>query len=204
MDIYEIFSLISVICTVLCVLFVILSIALFFIFKIPQVIGFLSGSTARKSVEMLEKVTAASGPLSRKIGRTGRMDRKKAEHAKSDGNRKQADYDISQSEQNRIAQAEATGMPDSQGTTLLHENGTTILSGQNAMPQEAGATSVLNPEAGSTALLSEGDPVIMTPQMQYELGMGLTSSLDNRNDKVIIGTFNILTDIVFTHSNETI
>lgn len=74
MDIYEIFSLISVICTVLCVLFVILSVVLFFVFKIPEVIGFLSGSTARKSVELLEKVTTASGPLSRKLGRSGRME----------------------------------------------------------------------------------------------------------------------------------
>lgn len=218
MDIYEIFSLISVICTVLCVLFVILSVVLFFVFKIPEVIGFLSGSTARKSVKVLEKVTTASGPLSRKLGRTGRVDRKKAEHANPAVNPVVNNVPISggvpQPQQNMAAGAEATGVLDSQGTSVLQDNSTTVLSGQQMvnqqmmnqqmMNQQAGATSVLNAEAGATALLSESDPLIMTPQMQNELGMGLTTSLEKQDDKVIIGTFNILLDIVYTHSNEVI
>ena len=208
MDIYEIFSLISVICTVLCVLCVILSVVLFFVFKIPEVIGFLSGSTARKSVEKLEKVTTASGPLSRRIGRTGKVEKKKVEHGKHAAVQKQTSDAVPQPKQNIADGAEATGVLDNQGTSLLQENWnqTTVLQGQqqNGMPQEAGATSVLNAEAGSTALLSECDPLIMTPQMQHELGMGLTTSLDKQDDKVIIGTFNVLLDIVFTHSDEVI
>lgn len=221
MDIYEIFSLISVICTVLCVLFVILSVVLFFVFKIPEVIGFLSGSTARKSVELLEKVTTASGPLSRKLGRSGRMERKKAESAKLAANTgAAAGYvptansvatnhvpvanQFSEQQANMPDGADATGVLGGQGTTILQENGTTLLSNQQVLSQQAGATSVLSSEAGATALLSEADPLIMTPQMQHELGMGLTTSLEKQDDKVVIGTFQILLDIVHTHSSEVI
>lgn len=185
MDIYEVFAMISSICTVLCVLCVILSIVIFFLFQIPKTIGFLSGSTAKKSVQQLMTATAASGPIGRKAVKA--MNHSPMEEKKAEGGSIMA------------------GQEGTNATSVLSAGATSVLMTANASAEdnESGATSLLA-EAGATALLNEADPLIMSPKMQYELGMGLTSALDNNDTNITIGTFEMIKDIVLTHSEEVV
>ena len=198
MDMYEFFGVISTVCAVLCVLCILLSAAIFFLFRIPEVIGFLSGSIARKSVQRLEHSTAASGNLRRgSVSKSGNI---------VGGGPKPAAQKKSVL-QEPAGKGTAASLPKqrayvSDGGTKppLLETGQTDLLNHS----EAGSTSVLNASYGATALLTENDPVIMTPQMQKELGMGMTSQLENTAGNVAIGSFQVIKEIVYTHADEVI
>lgn len=63
-------------CGIAALLFLLLGIILFFVLKIPQTLGELTGRVARKEIEQMVELSAESGDLtSRRIGEDGRRHR---------------------------------------------------------------------------------------------------------------------------------
>ena len=58
---YEIYRYIFMICAVLSVLMLVIAVILFVVFKIPVVIGDITGANARKAIENIRNQNAASG-----------------------------------------------------------------------------------------------------------------------------------------------
>ncbi len=195
MDLYEIFEIISTICTVLCILLTLLTVALFFLFEIPKVFGFLNGSTARKSVRQLEG-ELSSGSMVRSNAGKGASLQNDAGYITPITNAVTPQKQAGAAPQ--YNQLNATASDGMGATSLLNEAGATSVLGT------AGATTLLSAEVGATSLLGAADPVIMTPQMQKELGMGLTESLEESSADFKIGTFNIVQKIIFVHAEEVI
>lgn len=132
---YDLYRMVFIIGAILAGLFLLISVLLFFVLKIPQVIGNLSGSTARKAIRKLREETANTAGKSKgesmttdelsaeKRPKTRRPDRQKAQETVllDDSN-------------------ETTVLPTAEETTMLTPaSETTVLAsgGETAMlPQE--------------------------------------------------------------------
>ena len=57
---YEIYQYIFYGSLIMCIIMLVLSIILFFVFKIPKIVGFLTGATARKAIKSINEHTEKS------------------------------------------------------------------------------------------------------------------------------------------------
>ena len=57
---YEIYQYIFYGSLIMCIIMLVLSIILFFVFKIPKIVGFLTGATARKAIKSINEHTEQS------------------------------------------------------------------------------------------------------------------------------------------------
>lgn len=69
---YEIYQYIFYGSLIMCIIMLVLSIILFFVFKIPKIVGFLTGATARKAIKSINEHTeqSMSQRLKHKKGKT--------------------------------------------------------------------------------------------------------------------------------------
>lgn len=128
----ETLSLISIVSFVIAAIFLILAVILFIRFKIPSVIGDLSGRNARKSIEQMRERNEKSGNKSYKPSKvnaergklTGTMkgERKESHSTKRDNERPETGL----LNENRVKKV------SEQQTALLDEEATGILQDDNA------------------------------------------------------------------------
>lgn len=203
------------VCLALCILCLVVSVVIFFLLDIRKVMGYLTGRSAKKQIQVLEENNAASGRL---VPRERANMQYVAQEMKEDmgirgvaspGARKvdnviQNDRTEVQNYDNMkpafSAGSESTTVLNSgteEGTSLLqqyHEQGTTEKQSQESSPYKPGNWNTQDsykPENTN----AESKPVVMNSN-------GSTEVLDGENVK--IGTFVIEREIVMIHAEEVI
>ena len=144
----ETFNLISIISFIVALIFTILAVVLWFAFKIPSVIGDLSGRTAKKSIENLHKhndnpASIIYKPSSTNSSRSKLTDTMEQDKKKPDS--KETHYETGLLNDNKVEQYEgeetgillddeATGMLSDDNVTelLIDEEETGILTDENS------------------------------------------------------------------------
>lgn len=171
---YDIYRYIFVGAAIACVVMLVITIVLFFVLKIPAVIGELSGRTAKKAIADIRKQNMSantdnigSEKLTDKITASGRLIERRNSNGEKYTDKISTDKLI---EQNRIEYS-------NNETTLLNTgNETTVLNSGNE-------TTVLSSYSGQTAILN-------------------TSDMETNVNSV--GYVNVELDITFIHSTEII
>ena len=123
---YEIYQYIFYGSLIMCIIMLVLSIILFFVFKIPKIVGFLTGATARKAIKSINEHTEKS--------MSQRLKQKKGKLYN--------EIDFSSSEKFKTA-----SLAPYNETTVLKQRGneTTVLLQMSSLEE----TSVLNNKAGT-------------------------------------------------------
>ena len=196
---YDIYRYIFIGAAIMCGVMLAVSIILFFVLKIPKVIGDLSGATARKAIKNIREQNEASGEksykasgyneargrLTDKITHSGRVvQRQGVQNYGGHGTAKIATQSLQQE-------------PDVNETTVLGGvNETTVLGGVNETTVLGGVneTAVLG-ESNETSLLSERTMDLDVPPM------GLTGEL---TPPAVAELFVIEYEITYIHTNEMI
>lgn len=135
---YEIYQYIFYGSLIMCIVMLILSVILFFAFKIPKVIGFLSGATARKAIKTINEHTeqSMSQRLKQKNGNAHNIDF-------SSSGKLMKKTNVSMDSDSPITEKFKTeSLIPGNNTTLLNQrnNETTVLSQTSSLEE----TSVLN------------------------------------------------------------
>jgi len=154
---------ISQIAFVLSAIFLVISIVLWFYYKIPMIVGYLTGSTAKKSMESVRENNAQAGQKALKVNMTTNKSRRltekiSAEKAteKLDATEKLQQDTKSPGEMNRANEAQMGG------TMLLERNMSNVSGLDNELAGEttllsAGRADGVSSVSDATELLSAGD-----------------------------------------------
>ena len=126
----ETFNLISIISFIVALIFVVLAVVIWFVFKIPSVIGDLSGRTAKKSIENLHKYNDNPASIIYKPNSTNNSRAKLTDTMEQDKKKpdsKETHYETGLLHDNKVEQyeGEETGI-------LLDDEATGMLSDANA------------------------------------------------------------------------
>ena len=162
----EALELIALICFIIAGLFLVTAVILFFVLKIPAVVGNLTGSTAKKAIEEMRKQNQSAIDAERKKGSSQvNVDRGHVtDKITKSGNLVHVTNDI-----------EGIGQTTKMDTTLLTEEAVASYMGGLT----AGATTVLSqePEAGATTVLSVEQEIGATTVLSQEPEVGATTVL---------------------------
>jgi len=128
----DILSLVSTIAFIAAGIFAALAILLWFLFKIPAVIGDLSGRTARKSIEKMRKANERTGNKSYRPSTTN-AERGQLTDTMSQGLKKKSKTgDFSRPETGLLAENKAEHVEVQQTDLLTDTGGTELLEDENA------------------------------------------------------------------------
>lgn len=204
---YEGFRYLFIIAAIVAAVMLIVTVLLFFLFKIPSVIGDLSGATARKAIKEIREQNEKTGDkgyspsaynvqrgkVTDKISDSGRVNRRTTSGFGGINTSKI-------STQSLIEQAQAsetTVLENMQGdsTTVLNpqSNETTVLN------QQSNETTVLSPQSNETTVLSPQDTSVETVQLSQ---CQVSDKPDNSPAVTQDTLFAIEYDITFIHTNE--
>ena len=161
---YETYRLIFLIGAILAGVMLVTAIVLFFVLKIPRVIGDLTGATARKAIEGIRSQTEQSGDKEQKrsVSPSGRLQGRVTKKLESENAR----TDEKMSTQKLPAESHKHGKEKGKGTapetTLLapESNETTILTGyeETVTPAQGVGAPFPAPAAGETMQLAPTAP----------------------------------------------
>lgn len=204
---YEGFRYLFIIAAIVAAVMLIVTVLLFFLFKIPSVIGDLSGATARKAIKEIREQNEKTGDkgyspsaynvqrgkVTDKISGSGRINR----NASSGFGGINTSKISTQSLIEQAQASETTVLENTQGdsTTVLNpqSNETTVLN------QQSNETTVLSPQSNETTVLSPQDTSVETVQLSQ---CQVSDKPDNSPAVTQDTLFAIEYDITFIHTNE--
>lgn len=163
-----------------------ISVVLFFVLKIPHVVGDLTGANARKAIEKIRNQNENTGDKVYKSSHVNRERGKITDKISPSGR-------LIKTPTGQMGGAMATEkigtgqMPPAEETTVLGSNETTVLGSSE--------TTVLNSGAGETAVLSNNETPVLTG------GAGETTVLTAQEPSVV---FQIEYEITYVHTDEVI
>lgn len=186
---YEVFRYIfygGMFCTIA---FLLVTVILFFSLKIPQVIGDLTGATARKAIEDIRNKNEATGEKAYKSSAVNK------ERGRLTDKISQSGRLIPQEGRGSVGGAMAT---EKISTQKLASDETSVLSTGNETtllysPTDGNETTVLNASTGAN------ETTLLTPDMYTQADMGATPQ-----SQPTIGVFVIEQEITFIHTQEVI
>lgn len=194
---YEVYRYIFIGAAILAAILFIISVILFFVLKIPSVIGDLSGATARKAIEDIRNQNESTGEKIYKSSTVNKQRGKLTDKISPSGNLVKnpsggiwgamSTEKISTQKLSEDAANETTVLGSNE-TTVLGGNETTILGGNETTVLGGNETTVLN--SGGTTLLDS------MPAMNE------TSLLSP--DMMPSGIFEIEYEVTFIHTTEVI
>lgn len=204
---YEGFRYLFIIAAIVAAVMLIVTVLLFFLFKIPSVIGDLSGATARKAIKEIREQNEKTGDkgyspsaynvqrgkVTDKISGSGRINR----NASSGFGGINTSKISTQSLIEQAQASETTVLENMQGdsTTVLNpqSNETTVLN------QQSNETTVLSPQSNETTVLSPQDTSVETVQLSQ---CQVSDKPDNSPAVTQDTLFAIEYDITFINTNE--
>lgn len=204
---YEGFRYLFIIAAIVAAVMLIVTVLLFFLFKIPSVIGDLSGATARKAIKEIREQNEKTGDkgyspsaynvqrgkVTDKISGSGRINR----NASSGFGGINTSKISTQSLIEQAQASETTVLENTQGdsTTVLNpqSNETTVLN------QQSNETTVLSPQSNETTVLSPHDTSVETVQLSQ---CQVSDKPDNSPAVTQDTLFAIEYDITFINTNE--
>lgn len=146
----------------------------FFIFKIPKIIGDLSGRTARKSIEQMREENEKSGNKSYRPHPVAQGRGTVTEQIKQSGRSKK-----SNAQKQPSAKISGASQPDNTG------------SGATDVLDDLNATQPLNYSKGATEVLNEGTQILSANEIRAAINQSKTQ-------------LNMIQNIVFIHTEEII
>lgn len=169
--------------------FLLVTVILFFALKIPQVIGDLTGATARRAIEDIRNKNEATGEkaykssavnkergrLTDKISQSGRLIPQEGRGGMTGA------MSTEKISTQKLASDETAVLSSSNETTLLYS------------PSNGNEATVLSSQAGGN------ETTLLTPDMYSQTDMGETSQLQQ-----VVGMFVIEQEITFIHTQEVI
>lgn len=180
----------------LCIIFLVLAVVLFFVLDIRDVLGYLTGRSARKKIKEMEEANASTGRLS--VRERTNMQYVAQEMKDDMGVRGQVvpgarkvEHVVEQQPQ----QVAPVQMPNTQ-TSPQQEEATDVLQ------QEIYETEVLQPDMDSTTLLQTNDMAETSLLKEEILEDGATATLKIKMDTD--GVFRIERELIFIHTDEVI
>lgn len=218
------------VCLVLCILCLILSVVLFFVLDIRNVLGYLTGRRAKKQIQALQESNAASGRL---------MPRERTnmqyvnQEMKEDMGVRGTAMPGARKVDNLIQDApghDNVQMHAGENTTVLQENAgsqdTSVLSGQlsaqqpvmqqqNVMPQPAMQPQMAGQQPAMQQQMTGQQPTMQQPMMQQSMVQSQTavqpaaynvdgSTAALNREQARMGTFVIEKEIIYIHAEEVI
>ena len=214
---YEGFRYLFIIAAIVAAVMLIVTVLLFFLFKIPSVIGDLSGATARKAIKEIREQNEKTGDkgyspsaynvqrgkVTDKISGSGRINR----NASSGFGGINTSKISTQSLIEQAQASETTVLENTQGdsTTVLNpqSNETTVLNQQSnettVLNQQSNETTVLSPQSNETTVLSPQDTSVETVQLSQ---CQVSDKPDNSPAVTQDTLFAIEYDITFINTNE--
>ena len=204
---YEGFRYLFIIAAIVAAVMLIVTVLLYFLFKIPSVIGDLSGATARKAIKEIREQNEKTGDkgyspsaynvqrgkVTDKISGSGRINR----NASSGFGGINTSKISTQSLIEQAQASETTVLENMQGdsTTVLNpqSNETTVLN------QQSNETTVLSPQSNETTVLSPQDTSVETVQLSQ---CQVSDKPDNSPAVTQDTLFAIEYDITFINTNE--
>jgi len=194
---YDVYMNIYMVGLVLAGIMLVVSVILFFVLKIPAVIGDLSGATARKAIENIRNQNEESGEKAYKSSAVNRERGRLTDKISPSGSLHTKPSDkLGFGMKTEKISTQRLDVEDSGETTLLSAvNETTVLS------NNAGETEVLNeaPAFNETTLLSPDMMAPSTESNDVQMGFGDTTELPP-----MPGLFVIEQEITFIHTQEII
>lgn len=196
---YDIYRYIFIGAAIMCGVMLVVSIILFFVLKIPKVIGDLSGATARKAIRTIREQNEASGEKSYKASGYNEARGRLTDKITHSGSvvQRQGMQNYGGHGTAKIATQPLQQEPEVNETTVLGgANETTVLSEANETAVLGGVneTTVLG-GSNETALPSDRTLDLDAPQM------GLTGEL---TPPAVAELFVIECEITYIHTNEVI
>ena len=160
---YETYRLIFLIGAILAGVMLVTAIVLFFVLKIPRVIGDLTGATARKAIEGIRSQTEQSGDKEQKrsVSPAGRLQGRVTKKLESENAR----TDEKMSTQKLPAESHKHGKEKGKGTapeTTLLAPETTLLAPETTLL--APETTLLAPESNETTILTGYEETVTPAQ----------------------------------------
>lgn len=214
---YEGYRYLFIIAAIVAAVMLIVTVLLFILFKIPSVIGDLSGATARKAIKEIREQNEKTGDkgyapsgynvqrgkLTDKISSSGKINR----HTTSGFGGVNTSKISTQVLMEQAQASETTVLENMQGdgTTVLNQqsNETTVLNQQSnettVLNQQANETTVLNPQSNETTVLSPQDASVETVQLSQ---CQVSDKPDNSPVATYDTLFAIEYDITLIHTNE--
>ena len=155
---YETYRIIFIAAAAASGLMLLTAVVLFFVLKIPSVIGELTGRTARKAIEGIRNQTEQGGAQERgrKLSASGRLQGKVTKKLETE-NPKGKDAKNTQ----KLAEEpkkHGKGRASAPETTLLAPETTLLAPETTILTPESNETTILAPSAGETAQLSASQP----------------------------------------------
>ena len=140
---YEIYQYIFYGSLIMCIIMLVLSVVLFFVFKIPKVVGFLTGATARKAIKSINEHTEQS--MSQRLKQKKGKAHNEIDFSSSGKLMKKTNVSMD-SDSPVTEKFKTESLAPYNDTTVLNQRGdeTTVLSQMSSLEE----TSVLNNEAG--------------------------------------------------------
>lgn len=141
---YEIYQYIFYGSLIMCIIMLVLSIVLFFVFKIPKIVGFLTGATARKAIKSINEHTEQS--MSQRLKQKKGKSHNEIDFSSSGKLMKKTNVSMD-SDSPVTEKFKTESLAPYNETTVLNQRGdeTTVLSQMSSLEE----TSVLNNEAGT-------------------------------------------------------
>lgn len=198
---YEVYMTIFEVGRILAIIMFVVSLVLFFVLKIPAVIGDLSGATAKKAIENIRNQNEESGDKAYKSSAVNKERGKLTDKISPSGSlhSKPSDKLGFGMKTEKISTQRLDNEEAGETTVLDAANETTVLSSGNE-------TTVLSSDMGETSVLNEApaynETTLLTPNMMNTPGtmnFGDTGELPP-----LPGFFEIEQDITFIHSQEII
>lgn len=189
---YEVYMMIYNVGAILTIIMFVVSMILFFVLKIPAVIGDLSGSTARKAIENIRNQNEESGEKVHKSSAVNKERGKLTDKISPSGT-------LHSKPSDKLGFAMKTEKISTQKLENEASNETTVLSSGNE-------TSVLNGYVGETSVLNEATVYNETSLLSPDM-MQVSESVDFGNTgklPLLSGFFVIEQEITFVHTNEVI
>ena len=194
---YDVYMNVYMVGLVLAGIMLVVSVILFFVLKIPAVIGDLSGATAKKAIENIRNQNEESGEKAYKSSAVNRERGRLTDKISPSGSLHTKPSDkLGFGMKTEKISTQRLDAEDSGETTLLSAaNETTVLS------NNAGETEVLNeaPAFNETTLLSPDMMAPSTESNDVQMGFGDTTELPP-----MPGLFVIEQEITFIHTQEII
>ena len=188
----------------LCIICLVLSVVLFFVLDIREVIGYLTGRSARKKIKEMEEANASTGRLS--VRERSNMQYVAQEMKNDMGVRGQVlpgarkVENVVENQQPAVSEqpmqtAASAQMPSVQ-PDLQSEEATSLLR------QSVNETEVLQPEMNATTLLQTGYEAETSLLKEEIIEDGATAAL--KDGMTIDGVFRIERELMFIHTDEVI
>lgn len=189
---YEVYMMIFEVGRILAILMFVVSLVLFFVLKIPAVIGDLSGATARKAIENIRNQNEESGDKAYKSSAVNKERGKLTDKISPSGS-------LHTTPSDKLGFSMRTEKISTQRLDVEDVGETTVLSAANE-------TTVLSSNAGETEVLNEAPSFNETTLLSPDL-MNTTGEVDCGNTaklSPVLDYFEIEQEITFIHTQEII